>query len=305
MKAKMLIVALLAAITLPLVGCDNNSSTAATTNGKKVVVASKNFTEAVLIGEMYAQLLEANGIPVDKTKINLNDTAPVHAALIKGDIDLYPEYTGTGLTVILKKDVIPDAQKTYDTVKADYASQFKLTWLAYSPMNDTQAIAMKKADADALGIKTMSDFVAKSDQITLLSTAEFDTRPDGIPGIEKAYGKLNLKGKVDLENSIKYKSLADGKGNAVIAYSTDGAISGQGLLVLQDDKKLWPPYNVAPVVRDDILNTYPKIKDVLDGLAPKITNDAIATMNWQVDGPTKAKPADVAKKFLQEQGLLK
>jgi osmoprotectant transport system substrate-binding protein len=268
----------------------------------KVVVSSKDFTEAELVGEMYAEVLEHAGIPVER-KLHLGTTDIAQAALVKGDISLYPEYTGTGLVVVLKQPVMNDAQAVYDKVKADYETQFKLTWLDQSPMNDTQALATTKAVADKYQLKTLSDLSTKAKDLRLASIPEFQDRPDGLPGLKKTYGGFDFK-KIDIfDIGLKYKALLQGDADVAVAFSTDGAIAGNNLLVLQDDKKLWPPYHIAPVVRDDVLAANPKIKDVLNGLSPKITDDVISALNWEVDGKKRDIP-DVAKEFLTKEGLL-
>ncbi len=271
--------------------------------GGKVVVSSKDFTEELLVGEMYALLLEKAGIPVER-KLNLGATDIAQAALVKGDISLYPEYTGTGLQVVLKKDVMSDANAVYDTVKKGYEDQFKLTWLDQSPMNDTQALATTKAVADKYGLKTLSDLSTKAPQLRLATIPEFQDRPDGIKGLQRVYGGFQFKSADTFAIGLKYKALLDGNADVAVAFSTDGAIAGDNLLILQDDKGLWPPYHIAPVVRDDVLAANPKIATILNGLAPKITDSVISALNWEVDGK-KRDYQDVAKEFLTQQGMLK
>ncbi len=271
--------------------------------GSKVIVSSKDFTEELLVGEMYALLLEKAGIPVER-KLNLGGVAVAQAALVKGDISLYPEYTGTGLQAVLKKDVMSDANAVYDTVKKEYESQFKLTWLDQSPMNDTQALATTKAVADQYGLKTLSDVSAKAPQLRLATIPEFQDRPDGIKGLKRVYGGFDFKSMDIFDIGLKYKALLDGKADIAVAFSTDGAIAGNNLLILQDDKGLWPPYHIAPVVRDDVLAAHPQIADILNGLAPKLTDSVISALNWEVDGK-KRDYQDVAKEFLTQQGMLK
>jgi osmoprotectant transport system substrate-binding protein len=269
----------------------------------KVVVGSKNFTDELLIGEMYALVLENAGVAVGR-KLNLGETDIAHEALTKGDIGLYPEYTGTGLLVVLKKDTMADEKAVYDTVKKEYASQFQLTWLDESPMNDTQAIATTKEIADKYNLKTLSDLSAKAPELRLATIPAFQDRPDGIKGLKRVYGGFDFKSMDVFEIGLKYKALLDGKADVAVAFSTDGEIAGNGLVVLQDDKGLWPPYHIAPVVRDDVLASNPKIAPALNALAPKLTDSAIAALNWEVDGK-KRDYADVAKEFLQKQGLIK
>ena len=206
---------------------------------------------------------------------------------------------------MLKQDPLSDAQKVFNIVSTEYEKQFKLTWLDPAPMNDTQALATTKAIADQYGLKTLSDLAAKADQLTLVCLAEFEGREqDGLPALQKTYGGFKFKNVVVVDNALKYKTLLDGKADIAQAFSTDGAIGGNDLVVLQDDKNLFPVYQIAPVIRDDVLTANPDIKGVLNVLAPKLTNDAVAKINWEVDGK-KREPKDVATEFLKNNGLLK
>ena len=269
-----------------------------------IKIGSKDFTEQFIVAEIYAQVLENAGFSVER-KLNLGGTPIAQTALINGDIDLYPEYTSTGLLTVLKKDPIQDAMEIYQTVKSGYETQFKLTWLQPSPFNDTQALAMTQAVSDEYGIKTYSDLAAKADQLVLGGPAEFIEREDGIKGLQEAYGGFVFKDIKQLgTGSLRYQALLDGQIDVVVAFGTDGAIQGNKLVLLEDDKTFYPIYNVAPVVRMDTLEKFPQIADQLNGIAPLLTDQVMSDLNWQVDGPDKKEPAAVAKAFLQAQGLI-
>jgi len=270
-------------------------------------VGSKDFTEAILVGELYAQLLENAGFTVER-KLNLGGTPVAHQALVNGDIDLYPEYTSTGLQEVLKSQDLPkDPKVILDTVKKGYESQFKLTWLDPSPFNDSNTFATTKAIADQYGLKTYSDLVAKAPELRLGGPAEFPERQD-TKGLEQAYGPFISKFKEFKQlgtGSLRYDALKNGEVDVVVAFGTDGRIKGDNLVVLQDDKQFYPIYNIAPVVRQDTLQQHPQIADALNKLAPLLTDEVMAGLNYQVDGPDKKEPAEVAKTFLQQQGLVK
>jgi osmoprotectant transport system substrate-binding protein len=274
---------------------------------RKVVVSSKNFTEEFLLGEMYALALESAGVPVER-KLNLGASDLAQAAMLKGGagggIDLYPEYTSTGLTVILKQDPIFDPPKVYDAVKKGYEEQFKITWLEPSPMNDTQAFVITKENSDKLGIKSLEDMCAKASQIRVSTTAEFKDRPDAYPRLKQVYGSCDFKELKSMDPGLFYKTLLNGDVEVTQAFSTDGPIAGNGLVLLADPKNYGLPYNVAPLVRDDVLATYPHITGTLNKLSPMITNDVISALNWEVDGK-KRDYQDVAKEWMQKQGLIK
>jgi osmoprotectant transport system substrate-binding protein len=270
-----------------------------------VAVGSKDFTEQFIVAEMYAQILENAGFTVER-KLNLGGTPIAHQSIVNGDIDLYPEYTSTGLLTVLKLSPMQDAQEIYATVKQGYEEQYNLTWLTPSPFNDTQALAMTKAVASQYGIQTYSDLSKKAPELILGGPAEFLEREDGIKGLQEAYGGFEFKETKQLgTGSLRYQALLDGQVDVVVAFGTDGAIKGNDLLLLVDDMVFYPIYNVAPVVRMDVLEKYPQITELLNELAPLLTDDVMSGLNWQVDGPEKKEPADVAKAFLVENGLLK
>jgi len=270
----------------------------------RVVVGSKDFTEQFIVAEMYAQILENAGFTVER-KLNLGGTPIAHQALVNGEIDLYPEYTSTGLLTMLKMSPIQDAQEIYSTVKKGYEEEYNLTWLNPSPFNDTQALAMTKEVADQHGIRTYSDLSQKAPELILGGPAEFLEREDGIKGLQQAYGGFEFKEIRQLgTGSLRYQALLDGQVDVVVAFGTDGAIKGNDLLLLVDDKVFYPIYNVAPVVRMDVLEQYPQIADQLNALAPLLTDEVMSGLNWQVDGPEKKEPADVVREFLLENGLI-
>lgn len=270
-----------------------------------IKVGSKDFTEEFIVAEMYAQLLENAGFKVDR-KLNLGGTPIAQTAITKGDIDLYPEYTSTGLLTVLKMKPIQDPQQIITTVRSEYEKQFQLTWLDPAPFNDTQALAMTQAGSDKYGIKTYSDLAAKSKDLVLGGPAEFMERPDGLKGLQQAYGGFQFKDTKQLgTGSLRYQALLDGQIDVVVAFGTDGQINGDHLALLKDDKTFYPVYQIAPVVRQDTLQKHPEIATVLNKLAPMLTDTIMSGLNWQVDGPDKKEPAAVASAFLKQQGLIK
>lgn len=268
-------------------------------------VGSKDFTEEFILAEMYALLLEDAGFKVER-KFNLGGTPIAHAALVKGDIDLYPEYTSTGLLTVLKQQPIADPKAIVEAVRKGYQEQFKLVWLEPAPFNDTQALATTKEVSEKHGIKTYSELSGKATELRLGGPAEFAERADGIKGLQQAYGGFQFKEFKQLgTGSLRYEALRNGQVDVVVAFGTDGQISGLGLVLLRDDKSFYPIYQAAPVVRADVLDRNPKIAEALNKLAPVLTDDIMAGLNWKVDGPEKQEFAAVARAFLQEKGLLK
>jgi osmoprotectant transport system substrate-binding protein len=275
-------------------------------SGETIAIGSKNFTEAILVAEMYALMLEDAGITVER-KFNLGATPVAQAAIVNGDIDLYPEYTSTGLLEVLKQQPIADAAGIVEAVRAGYEEQFQLTWLEPSPFNNTNALAMTQAKADELGVKTYSDLAAQTGTLKLGGPPEFPERED-TKGLVTAYGfdpAFTGANFVQLDTgTLRYEALQNGEIDVVVAFGTDGQINGLGLALLEDDKSYYPIYQIAPVVRQDTLEANPGIAEALDKLAPALTNDVMSGLNWQVDGPDKKEVADVAREFLTSEGLI-
>ena len=318
MKTKLVLVSLLIFSLLVLAACgsstsaakSNAASTPATAaaassnsnNPATITVGSKNFTEEFILGELYAQMLENAGFKVDR-KFDLGGTPVAQAAITSGQIDLYPEYTGTALLTVLKLPSNNDPQQVYQTVASDYKKQFNLIWLDQSPMNDTQALAMTQAASQKYGITTISQLVAKADQLTMIGPPEFEARQDGLPGLKKVYGDFQLKKYISVDPGLRYQGLLNGDADVVVAFGTDWQIAADDLVVLKDDKGLFPPYHVAPVVREDVLQAHPEVATVLNKLAPKLTDSIMQQLNGEV-GEQQRPPADVAKEFLTQAGLI-
>lgn len=296
---RLFVLPLLALITAAFViSCTSSGSG----SGTVIKVGSKDFTEQFIIGEMYALVLEKAGFKVER-KLNLGGTPVAQTALEKGEIDLYPEYTGTGLLTVLKLPAISDQQEVFNKVSQGYKEQFNLVWLDPAPMNNTQALAMTEEKSNQLGIKTISDMAAKASELVMIGPPEFEEREDGLPGIQAAYGNFQLKEYKAVDPGLRYKGLVDGEADVAVAFGTDGEISAFKLVVLEDDKKLFPPYQVAPVVRQDTLDANPGLAEALNSLAPKLTDEVMQTLNYEVSG-NQREPEDVAKEFLTQQGLL-
>jgi osmoprotectant transport system substrate-binding protein len=265
-------------------------------------VGTKDFAEEYIVGNMYKLLLEDAGF-----KVNLKTDLPTpaaQAAMVSKDLDLYPEYTGTGLVTVLKLPAQSDPAATYKAVADGYKQQFNFVWLDPAPMNNTQAFAMTPEKSASLGVKTLSDLAAKAGQITMVGPAECPEREDCLKGLMTAYGNFKLKEYKAADAGLRYQAITSGQADVVVAFGTDGELAQYKLVTLTDDKKFFPNYALAPVVRQDVLDKNPKIKDALNKLAPKLTNEVMQGLNAQVTADKK-EPAAVAKQFLQDQGLIK
>lgn len=294
---RFLSVAVALGVWLPILAACGSSGSGAT-----IKVGAKDFTEEYIIGQMYKLLLEDAGFKVEY-KQDLA-TSAAQAAMEAKQIDLYPEYTGTGLLNVLKLPAITDAQAIYDQVAKGYKEKYNFVWLDRAPMNDSQAFAMTQEKSNQYGVKTISDLVAKAPQLIMIGPAECPEREDCIKGMKAKYGNFTLKDFKAVDSGLRYPGLIQGQADVVVAFGTDGQILQYNLVVLQDDKKFLPIYNIAPVVRQEVLDKNPKIKDALNKLAPKLTDDVMRRLNNEVDA-NKKEPTDVARQFLKDQGLLK
>jgi glycine betaine/choline ABC-type transport system substrate-binding protein len=267
-------------------------------------VGSKNFTEQIILGEIVAQHLEQRlGAKIDR-KLDLGGTLLAHQALVNGGIDLYPEYTGTALTNVLKQAPSPDATAVLQTVRAAYVRQWKLEWLDPLGFNNTFAIAIRGPDARQRHIRTLSDAAAYQPGWTLGVGYEFLRRPDGLPGLLKAY-PLRLKGSpVSMDLGLLYQALDQQKVDMVAGSETDGMLSVLDVTVLEDDRHYFPPYQAALVVRKSTLSADPRLQAALQELSGKFTDTAMRKLNYAVDG--KHQPVrEVAARFLKEFGLVR
>ena len=266
-----------------------------------VKIGSKNFTEQFIVAEVYAQALEKAGIKVER-HLNLGATLVAHAALTHGDIDLYPEYTGTALAAVVKGDLSGSADKIYGDVKSYYEKNLQLTLLEPTKINNGYAIITLPETAQKYHLKTLSDLGPASKDLTFGAEGGFGDRKDGLPGMKATYGIQFKEFKIFAKLGIRYSALTSKDLDVSYGFSTDWQIADNKLVVLEDDKHLFPPYYLVPVVRQDALAKNPKIAEVLNKVSPLLNNDNMRGLNARVDRD-KEEPADVAAEFLKAQGI--
>lgn len=263
------------AITI-LVGCGNRTS------AQPVRIGSKNFTESLLIAEIYTLALEDNGIPVERIP-NISGSL-THTSIVNDEIDLYPEYTGTALLSILDMPMETDPDQVYQIVKEEYNQRYDITWLNYAEMNNSQGLVIRTDVAEELAIETISDLQKNADKLRFASQGEFNEREDGLPGLEEKYGEFDWASMDIYDNSLKYIVLDSDEADVTPAYTTDGQLVDEKTYkVLEDDKKFWPPYNLAPVVRNEALNNYPEMAVVLNTVNEYLDTKTVIALNAAVD----------------------
>ncbi|MDD5543958.1 MAG: glycine betaine ABC transporter substrate-binding protein [Acidobacteriia bacterium] len=264
-------------------------------NGR-VVIGSKDFTEQVILGELLSQQIERyTGLAVERRFELGGDLC--HRALVAGEIDAYVEYSGTAFTAILKHPPLADAREVENQVRREYAERFNLVWLPSLGFNDTFAILIRADDARRWNVRTLSDAAKVSSQWRAGFGQDFMSRPDGFAGFAKTY-HLNFNGPPrEMDLSLTYRALADHQVDLIAGNSTDGRIDQLHLVQLHDDRHYFPPYEAAPVVREETLNRYPRVRTALEILAGKISDADMRRLNLAVDEKHR-DPRDVVKEFL-------
>jgi osmoprotectant transport system permease protein len=268
----------------------------------KIVIGSKNFSEQLILGNMLADLIEnKTDIPVER-KLNLGGTQVAFSALNKGDIDLYVEYTGTGLVDILKHPAESNPNKVYNYVQKEFKQKYGLATLKSMGFNNTYALAVRQETAKQYGLKTISDLSKVSDGLIMGPTIEFSNRQDGLLGLSKTYN-MNFKDVKAVDGGLRYSALDNHKSDVIDAFSTDGLLEAFHLKVLKDDKNFFPPYYAVPLIKEKTLKEHPELKKVINSLSGKLTDEKMRELNYKVDS-LKQSPAKVAKEFLEKENLL-
>jgi len=276
------------------------TTSAAAQAADTVRIGSKNFTEQEILAELVAQLIERHtDLRVERT-FGLGGTGVCHAALVAGELDIYVEYTGTALLNVLKHEVRTNADDVYQIVAKAYRERFELVWLPPMGFNNTYAITVRAGHADEHGWQTIGDLADVAGQLSAGFTAEFMERPDGYPGLRRAYG-FDFGQTADLDPGLMYQALADGQVDVICAFATDGRIAAYKLKVLHDDRSFFPPYDAAPVIRHALLHDHPEIRDVLAVLAGTIDDRTMRRLNHTVD-ELKSTPAKVARDWIESRG---
>lgn len=272
-------------------------------------VGSKNFTEQFIMNEFLALKLEDAGYPVERN-FGLGGTAVLMEAVFADQIDVFVEYTGTGLIAMLQQELpeIPEnsdttmAEEVYRLTKEGYDAEYSLTWLEQMGWNNTYALAVTREFAEEHGLTTTSDLEPLAGDLNLGTDLEFQVRDDGLPGLVDTYG-FEFGDVTPGDPGLMYQAVAEGEVDVITAYTTDGRIPALDLVVLEDDKGFFPPYYAAPVVRNAILDETPEIGDLLNELADQFSDEEIQAANYEVD-ENGAEAQDVARAILEEKGLI-
>ena len=275
----------------------------------KIVVGSKEFTEQRILGNLLIEVLRDAGFQAED-KTGLGGTLVVREALKNEQIDIYMAYNGTILMTALKhKTPITDPVECYNVVKKEDYEKNGIVWLSPTTVNNTYCLVMRRAHAQELGISTLSDLSAYINEnkkaLKVGLNAEFYARPDGYPKLKKAYGfKVPMSNIVKMRSGLLYNAIRDKQADVTVAFATDGRIKGFDLVVLKDDKKFFPAYTVAPIVKKTLLEKYPGLPEILKPMTDALTDAEMTRLNYQVD-IEKKQVRDAAREWLKSRNLIK
>jgi osmoprotectant transport system substrate-binding protein len=267
-----------------------------------IVVGSKNFSEQALLGEILAQHLEVRTHLHVVRRFYLAGSYICQQALLAGRIDTYIEYTGTALTAILKDPIDSDPTAVFGRVQSEYKKKFNLTVMPSLGFDNTFAIVVRGEDARRLNLKTLSQAANATSTWRAGFGYEFMERPDGFPGLARTYGLHFDAAPRILDLGLLYRALLDKQVDLVAGNSTDGLLAARDLVILEDDKHYFPPYEAVPIVREDTLQKHPEVRAAIAELAGKISSAEMQKMNYAVDGERR-DAAEVAREFLHAKGL--
>jgi osmoprotectant transport system permease protein len=299
--AVVVITAIVAALVAGIyVGSRDSASRSSKSKITRVVVGSKDFTESAILGEIVSQLLEARGVTVERN-FELGGNLP-HDALLAGRIDLYPEYTGTAYTAILKHTPMTDPRAVYEQVKREYADKFNLVVSEPLGFDNTFAILVRGADARRLKLKTISDAARYTPTWRAGFGQDFMSRADGYPGFSKTYGLKFAEQPREMDLSLTYIALSSGQVDLIAGNSTEGRIAALDLVQLEDDRHYFPPYEAVYLVRKESLARAPELNEVLAKLANAISTEEMRQLNYEVDA-NKRGQAEVVREWLRRKGF--
>lgn len=269
---------------------------------KTINIATKPMTEGYILGQMLIELIEQD----TDLKVNITNgvgggTSNIHPAIVKSEFDLYPEYTGTSWEAVLKKEGSYDESK-FDELQKEYKEKYNLEYVNLYGFNNTYGLAVNKDIAEKYNLKTYSDLAKVSNNLIFGAEYDFFEREDGYKELQKVYN-MNFKKQIDMDIGLKYQAMKDKKIDVTVIFTTDGQLAISDVVVLEDDKKMYPSYRAGTVIRSEILSEYPELKPVLEKLNNILDDKTMADLNYQVESEGK-KPEDVAREYLQEKGLL-
>ncbi len=298
--------ALLAFTLTALVACGGGGGSGSGESEGQITIGSKNFTEQIILGELYSQKLEYEGYDVNK-RLDLGNVTVLDRALQSGEIDMYPEYTGTALVTALgyEGEQFSTPDETYQKTKELYEARTPAaTMLEQASFNNTYGIAVRRDVADEYGLETLADLAEASPNLILASFSEFQQREDGFPNIQEAYPSTDFQEvKVVNDLGLRYQALRQGDADVAIGFTTDGQLRSDDLVVVEDEKNIWPFYHPAPVINQEYLSNNEGVREPINAVTESLDLETMQTLNGRVDLDNE-DPAAVAEEHLREAGLI-
>ncbi|WP_242057315.1 glycine betaine ABC transporter substrate-binding protein [Guptibacillus hwajinpoensis] len=292
---------LLLGVVMVLAACGGDSGSE---ESDPIVISGKPWTEQYILPHLLAEYIKANSDYEVEVDAGVGEVNILQQALIDGDIDMYVEYTGTGLEAVLKESAESDesADEIFKRVKKGYKDEYNLVWLEPLGFENGYTLAMTQDTNKEVNAKTFSDIIPASDDMVFGGPHTFYEREDGYDALVEAYG-FNFKDEVSLDPNIMYDALNEGEVDVIPAFTTDGRIARFDLATTEDDKQFFPPYYAAPIVRQEVLDSHPDLEKVVNEFAGSISEEEMSEMNAKVDMDGE-EPEDVAMEFLKEKGLI-
>ncbi len=268
-----------------------------------VRIATKPMTEQLVLGEMLKLLIEEETeLSVELTHGVGGGTSNIHPALLEGEFDLYPEYTGTAWNYVLKKTEFPSDEELETQLRKEYAEEYNLSWVGLYGFNNTYGLVVRKEIAEQYNLKTYSDLSSVSQELVFGAEYDFFEREDGYDALSNTYN-FDFKSEVDLDIGLKYVALENKQIDVMVVFTTDGQLSQANAVLLEDDRAFYETYYIGSVVRNEVLEQYPELEGVLMKLDGVISDSEMAKMNYLVEVENKSEQ-DVAREYLIEKGLL-
>jgi osmoprotectant transport system substrate-binding protein len=294
-SAKIICTLLVFLLLLPIIACERNAN--------RIVVGSKNFTEQLILGELFAQIIEARTHLAVERRFYLAGTFICHQAILAGRIDIYPEYTGTALTAVLKQQPSSDRQEVYRRVKQGYESKFGLSMGPPLGFDDTFAMVIRGEDARQLHLKTLSEAAVFTPKWRAGFGYEFMERPDGYKGLVASYGLRFAEAPRIMDLGLITRALKERQVDIIAGNNTDGLIPALDFVVLEDDHHYFPPYEAVAILRGEMLKNHPEVGTALGELSGAISDDDMRRLNYAVDGQHRDVTA-VVREFLKQRGMI-
>lgn len=286
-----------------LAGCSGGNSQQQAANNDPIRIGCKPIPEQMILQEILAQLIEAKtDLTVERLEATAGGTSNIQIAMENGEMDLYPEYTGTGWLLVLKNEETDDADYIFTQLNQQYNENYDMSWISLYGFENTYTLAVRPETAQQYNLRTISDLSAVSDQLVFGANFDYFERDDGYNALCAAYN-LHFQDTAEVDQGLKYQTLAEGRCDVINAYTTDSQIADYGMVTLADDQKFFTDYRCSTVIRNAVLNSHPELRETLELMEGLISNEEMMQMNYELNTNHRLE-SDIAAEFLQSKGLI-